>query len=258
MHLNSYFVVITISSRLIGYFSGCSSDMVKWANLFLQQGSVNGVSILKQETWKKMIIPQRTVNDRYKVCLSWFETDIEGRKVYFHSGGDIGYRTFVGFCPSENAAVVLMGSNDFFDGAEAGFAYFQTLFTRKLPALPLKPAQLELRKYIIKGDLAKVKKVFAGMKEEAKQRYDTSATSILELGGMLFERNHRRQATEVLEWGASLYPSDGSWYGHLGDIHVLWKDYDKAKQYYQKALSLQTGYQRRETEVKLAGLLAEN
>lgn len=234
------------------------NDMVKWAKLFLQLGSVNGVGILKQETWEKMITPQRTVNDRYKVCLSWFETDIEGRKVCFHSGGDIGYRTFVGFCPRENAAVVLMGNNDLFDGAEAGFAYFQTLFTGKLPPLSLKPAQLELRKHILKGGLPKVKQVYAAMKAEKNQRYDTSATSILELGGMLFERNHRRQATEVLEWGASLYPADGTWFGHLGDIHAVWKQYGKAKQYYQKALALQTGDQRKETEVKLAALPAED
>ena len=234
------------------------NDMLTWVKLFLQQGSVNGASVLKKDTWKKMITPQRTVNDRYKVCLSWFETEIEGRKVYFHSGGDIGYRTFAGFCPAENAAVVLMGNNDLFDGAEAGFAYFQTLFSGKLPSMPLKPAQLELRKHILKGGLPKVKKVYAGMKAEKRQRYDTSANSILELGGMLFERNYRKQATEVLEWGASLYPADGSWYGHLGDIHAVWKQYDKAKQYYQKALPLLNGDQKKQTEAKISGLPADN
>lgn len=233
------------------------NDMLAWAKLFLQQGSVNAVRILKQDTWEKMINPQRIVNDRYKICLSWFETEIEGRKIYFHSGGDIGYRTFVGFCPSENTAVVLMGNNDLFDGAEAGFAYFQTLFTGKLPATPLKPAQLELRKNILNGGIAKVKKIYAGMKAEKRLRYDTSASSILELGGMLFERNHRRQATEVLEWGASLYPVDGSWYGHLGDIHAIWKQYEKAKLYYQKALPLLSGDLKKQTETKLAGLPME-
>lgn len=233
------------------------SDMVAWAKLFLQEGRVNDNSILNPATWKKMITPQRNVNDRYKVCLSWFETEIEGRKIYFHSGGDIGYRTFVGFCPAENAAVVLMGNNDLFDGAEAGFAFFQTLFTGKLAPLPLKPAQLELRKHILKAGLAKVKNVYAVMKTEKRQRYDTSAGGILELGGMLFERNHRRQATEVLEWGASLYPADGSWYGHLGDIHAVWKQYGKAKLYYQKALTLITGDPKKRIEAKLSEMPAD-
>lgn len=230
------------------------NDLVGWARLFLQEGTLNSHVIIKKETYGKMLSPQRTVTDRYKVCLGWFETEIEGRKVYFHSGGDIGYRTFVGFCPSENVAVVLMGNNDLFDGAEAGFVYFQTLLSGKTPAMPLKPAQLELRKYILAEGLEKVKKVYAAMKAEKPLRYDTSGRNILELGGMLFERNHRQAATGVLLWGASLHPGDGSWYGHLGDIHAVWKQNDKAKFYYQKAISLMSGEQRKEVEVKLEGL----
>ena len=230
------------------------ADLIGWVRLFLQEGTFNDTVIIKKETWTKMLTPQRTVTDRYKVCLSWFETAIEGRKVYFHSGGDIGYRTFVGFCPSENVAVVLMGNNDLFDGAEAGFTYFQTLFTGKLPVMPLKPAQLELRKHILTGGLSKVKKIYTGMKAERPLRYDMRGRAILELGGMLFERDHRQAATEVLLWGAALHPGDGSWYGHLGDIHAVWKQNDKAKLYYQKAISLMSGDQRKEAEAKLEGL----
>jgi CubicO group peptidase (beta-lactamase class C family) len=230
------------------------NDLIGWARLFLQEGTLNGNTILKKDTWQKMLTPQRTVTDRYKVCLSWFEVEIAGRKVYFHSGGDIGYRTFVGFCPSANVAVVLMGNNDLFDGAEAGFMYFETMFTGKVPSLPLKPAQLELCKHVLTGGLPKVKKVYAGMKAERPLRYDTSGRTILELGGMLFERDHRQAATEVLLWGASLHPGDGSWYGHLGDIHAVWKENDKAKLYYQQAISLMSGEQRKEVEAKLEGL----
>ncbi len=233
------------------------NDLVNWARLFLQEGSLSATTILKKATWQKMITPQRLVDDRYQVCLSWFETLIEGRKVYFHSGGDIGYRTFVGFCPTENIAVILMGNNDLFDGATAGFMYFQTLFTGKTPAMPLKPAQLEWRKHILNGGLAKVKKVYARMKAERPIRYDTSGSSVLELASLLFGRDHRRAATDVLLWGASLYPQDGSWYGHLGDIHAVWKQDDKAREYYQKALLLMNGEQRIQTENKLKALITD-
>lgn len=230
------------------------NDLLAWVQLCLQEGSLKGNTVLTQATFRKMITPQRNITDRFSVCLSWFETEIEGRKVYFHSGGDIGYRTFVGFCPAENAAVVLMGNNDLFDGAEAGFAYFQTLFSGKIPLLPLKPAQLELRKHILHGGLAKVKVVYQGMKAEKPLRYDTGAAAILELGSLLFGRNHRQSATDVLVWGASLYPQDGSWYGHLGDIHAVWKQYDKARKYYQKAILFMNGEQRKQIEHKLNDL----
>jgi CubicO group peptidase (beta-lactamase class C family) len=161
------------------------NDLVHWARLFLQEGSFKNKVILKQERWQWMITPQPSVSERYKVCLSWFETEIEGRKIYFHSGGDMGYRSFVGFCPVENVAVVLMGNNDLFDGAEAGFVYFKTLFTGKTPVMPLKPAQLELRKHILDGGMAKVKKVYNDMKAEKPLRYDTSGSTILELASLL-------------------------------------------------------------------------
>lgn len=233
------------------------NDLVNWARLFLQEGSLSDTTILKKATWQKMITPQRPVTDRYTICLSWFETEIEGRKIYFHSGGDIGYRSFVGFCPAENTAVVLMGNNDLFDGAEAGFAYFQTLFTGNIPVLPLKPAQLELRKHILNGGLMKVKKVYARMKAERPIRYDTSGSSVLELASLLFGRDYRKAATDVLLWGSSLYPGDGLWYGHLGDIHAVWKQADQARLYYQKAVSLMSGEQREQTENKLKALIHE-
>ncbi|MDF2382729.1 beta-lactamase family protein [Nostoc ellipsosporum NOK] len=230
------------------------TDMIDWVRLFLREGSSKGRTIIRQDTWKKMLVPQRTVTDRYKVCLSWFEVEIEGRKVYFHSGGDVGYRSFVGFCPEEKVGVVLMGNNDLFDGAQAGFVYFQTLFTGKIPVLPLKAAQRELRKHILNGGMDQVKKVYAGMKKEQPLRYDTTGSGILELAGMLFERNHRQQATDVLLWGSSLYPGDGSWYGHLGDIHAVWKENDKAMDYYRKAMKLMTTEQRKEVEEKMEAL----
>lgn len=95
---------------------------------------------------------------------------------------------------------------------------------------------------------------YAFSKAEKRQRYDTSGSTILELGGLLFERNYRQLTTDVLLWGASLYPGDGSWYGHLGDIHAVWKQNDKAGSYYQKAISLMSGDQRKQVESKLNDL----
>lgn len=93
------------------------------------------------------------------------------------------------------------------------------------------------------------------MKAEKPLRYDTSGSTILELASLLFGRDQRKVATDVLLWGASLYPADGSWYGHLGDIHAAWKQYDKAKIYYRKAILLMRDDQRKQTEHKLNKLI---
>jgi CubicO group peptidase (beta-lactamase class C family) len=104
-------------------------DMLQWVRLYLGKGTYRGTTIIRQKTWELMLTPQRTLAQDYNVCLSWFQTVIEGKKIYFHSGGDIGFGSFAGICPSANIAVVLMGNNQNFDGAEVGFQYFRVMLS---------------------------------------------------------------------------------------------------------------------------------
>ena len=209
---------------------------------------------MQESTWKEMLTPQLRVNDEFQVCLSWFETVIDHRRIYFHSGGDTGFRTFVGFAPSDNIAVILMGNNDLFDGAQAGLRYFRALFNAG-PVTPMvKPIHLELRKLILRNGINSVKERYEREKRSHPLRYDTSAGSILQLAGLLFDHGHRNETTEVLQWGASLYPVDGSWLEHLGDVHAAWQDKQAALIYYRRALALTVDPNRKPLEEKMKGL----
>ncbi|MCG2616986.1 beta-lactamase family protein [Terrimonas sp. NA20] len=232
-------------------------DMIQWARIWLNKGTGKDGSVLQASTWEEMLMPQRRVNDEYQVCLSWFETMIEGHKVYFHSGGDTGFRTFVGFAPSENAAVILMGNNDLFDGAQAGFRYFRALFSAAPVAPVVKSIHLELRKLILTSGIISVKERYEREKQSDPLKYDTSSGSILQLAGLLFDHGHRKETTDVLQWGASLYPGDGSWLEHLGDVHAAWQDKQAALMYYRRALVLTGEIQRKSLDEKIRALEKE-
>ncbi|MBC7934763.1 MAG: serine hydrolase [Rhizobacter sp.] len=213
-------------------------DMLQWTKLFLNKGKINGRQIISESTWKQMLQPRFVVNEQYKVCFSWFETIIGGRKIYFHSGGDLGYRTFVGFEPVEKIAIVLMGNNELFDAAETGFSIFRSIILKVHAQTELKPIHLELRKYVLKEGMEKLKQVYQEEKLKTPARYDTGAESILSLVSWLFDRNHRELTIEVLLWGASQFPGDVSWYGHLGDVWTAWGEKSKAIGYYRQGLAI--------------------
>jgi CubicO group peptidase (beta-lactamase class C family) len=232
-------------------------DMIQWARVWLDHGAVKGGSLIKASTWNEMLTPQYRVNDEFQVCLSWFETVIEGRKVYFHSGGDTGFRTFIGFAPSDNTAVILMGNNDLFDGAQAGFRYFRALFSAAPVTLVVKPIHLELRKLILTSGISSVKERYEREKRSNPLRYDTSAGSILQLAGLLFDHGHRKETTGLLQWGASLYPRDASWLEHLGDVHAAWQEKQAALVYYRRALALTGDIHRKPLDEKIKALEKE-
>ncbi|MET0466445.1 MAG: serine hydrolase domain-containing protein [Chitinophagaceae bacterium] len=232
-------------------------DMIQWASVWLNKGAGKDGSVLQASTWKEMLIPQRRVSDEYQVCISWFETMIEGHKVYFHSGGDTGFRTFVGFAPSDNTAVILMGNNDLFDGAQAGFRYFRALFSAAPVTPVVKSIHLELRKLILTSGIASVKERYAREKQRHPLKYDTSAGSILQLAGLLFDHGHRKETTGVLQWGASLYPRDAGWLEHLGDVHASWQEKQAALVSYRRALALTEDIHRKPLDEKIKALEKE-
>lgn len=52
--------------------------MLKWAQLLINKGEINGHEIIKKTSLENILKPRQEVTDEYTVCLSWFET-IEDR-----------------------------------------------------------------------------------------------------------------------------------------------------------------------------------
>ncbi len=105
-------------------------DLQKWMELWLNKGSIKGVTVLDSASWQDMLIPRGELFPGLDICLGWVQITVDGRKIYCHAGHDIGYRTFVGFDPEHGHAVVLMGNNDLFDPGEPAVEIFKAIFAK--------------------------------------------------------------------------------------------------------------------------------
>lgn len=213
-------------------------DMTRWANVFLQKGSAGGKPVISAATRQSMTQPRRTVYDNISVCLSWFETTIAGKKVYFHSGGDLGYRSFVGFSPETGAAVALIGNNDLFDGASNGFAIFNALFSPAPLQLTPQPVAFALKAYILQEGIQKTRLVYDSLKKAAPQQYDCSAAAVAPLAEWLYDRDHKQPAIDILIFCTELDPKDFHWYEYIGDVYNAWGKKSEAIEWYRKALQV--------------------
>jgi CubicO group peptidase (beta-lactamase class C family) len=227
-------------------------DMLKWADLWLNKGTASGKEIIDANTWEMMLKPEFQVTPEYKVCLSWFEAVIGSKKIYFHSGGDLGYRSFVGFSPETNIAVVLMGNNELFDATQPAFAIFKAILLNTPTDYTKQPIFWELKDHIFKGGIGKVKEVYDQKLKNHPEEYGFGASNVFNLAGWLYDRGHVQQAIDVLLFCTELEPKNATWYEYIGDIYSAQGKKEYAIDWYKKALAADPA--KKEIERKMAAL----
>ena len=94
-------------------------DMLLWAEVNLNQGEINGKRIYSKASYEVLTTSQIKTGGRDSVCLSWFSSYLGDYRMLSHSGGDDGYRSYFGFIPEKEAAIVVMANNDYFPSWEA-------------------------------------------------------------------------------------------------------------------------------------------
>lgn len=216
-------------------------DLLKWCMVFLQHGSINGTRIISKKSWQQMTTPQKVAFADTKICISWFQSTIAGHKVYFHSGGDLGYRTFVGFAPEPGVAVVLMGNNELFDGYTNGFAIFRAVLSKDSLQLAHKSVSYRLKDIILPGGVEKVKQLYHDLQKDSAHYYDFSAGAVANLAEWLYDRGHTQPAIDVLRFCIELAPGDFHWYEYIGDVYRAWNKPGEAVGWYEKALAIAPG-----------------
>jgi len=91
-------------------------DLLRYALLYLNEGtSVTGNEVFSEETYRLLTTPQYRVGINYDIGLGWFLSPAPGsedpeknRDVIEHSGGDVGYGSFLSIITSEDYAFVIL------------------------------------------------------------------------------------------------------------------------------------------------------
>jgi len=94
-----------------GQLRTSSTQLMRFLTAFLLHGELDGERILDSTTVAMMTIPQ--VPHIYSgVGLIWHTSNIGGRVLWGHGGGDIGVSTLMYFCPDENSAAVVLTNGE--------------------------------------------------------------------------------------------------------------------------------------------------
>lgn len=97
------------------------TDMVKWVQLQLNKGTINGQQIISEKTITELHSPQITCDlfnfnfDEIKFSsygLGWFIESYRGKKHVNHGGGIDGFCSYTSFLPDENIGVVILSNLD--------------------------------------------------------------------------------------------------------------------------------------------------
>ena len=89
-------------------------DMSRWAIANLNRGELDGRRILKASTYDVMWKPSVPVGGRSlsKVGIGWFIQTVQGHRIVAHSGGDVGFTSFLVLAPDDGIAVVGMSNHE--------------------------------------------------------------------------------------------------------------------------------------------------
>ena len=175
-------------------------DMLKWAQLYLNKGKINGKQLFTESTYEELLKPQVSINNKDSVCLSWFSRSLGGYKKYEHNGGDDGYKAHFAFLPEKSMAVVVMTNGDYFPAWISADTFLQLVLDEK-PLLPWAiPIHLKLSQHIVKDGVEKCKEIYFYEKENNPEHYLFMPWCMVEFKYWLLDRNYQEEATAIEEF----------------------------------------------------------
>ncbi|MEL6835423.1 MAG: serine hydrolase [Bacteroidota bacterium] len=212
-------------------------DMLRWAMLYLNRGKIDGKQVFSEETYTALTTRTWEYNETNAVCLSWFTSEVEGETLYYHGGGDDGYRTFFGFFPELKAAVVVMGNNNSFQSTPAT-GFFARNFILNTPRQWKKHIQFDLKDLILTEGIESCKAYYHKAKADMPDQYEWDAGDLDDLGYWLLDRGKNQEALDVFMFMIELEPEHAGWHDSVADAYVAMEDTAKAIEWYEKALEL--------------------
>jgi CubicO group peptidase (beta-lactamase class C family) len=211
-------------------------DMLLWARVYLNKGTINKKQIFNENSYN-LLTTVHTPEGMKRVTLSWSLGRLNGSKLYNHSGGDTGYRTFFGFMPEKKSAVVMMvNTDDFWTVNNAASILKNSVFNDSLKSIA--PIHYKLKDYILTKDIEKMKEVYYAEKKKSPQRYAFRGGYIDDLGFWLIDRNHLEKALDVFKFNLELEPEHSGWVDSVGDVYKEMDSIDLAVKWYKKALEM--------------------
>jgi CubicO group peptidase (beta-lactamase class C family) len=187
-----------------GGISANPAILLRWAQLHIEGGSLNGVQILKPETVAMMQAHQAEGAAGASQGLAWFRRAIDGVEIVGHDGGTNGQQTKLIVVPSKNFAIAILTNST--RGASAHAAIGAAALERMLGLKDIEPVTIELSE----ADLAPLAGVYRQELAEITltvtgSGFDVASTNINAFSGV----HTRGDAFRLLPLSRDLFVAEG-------------------------------------------------
>ncbi|MEM9674471.1 MAG: serine hydrolase [Bacteroidota bacterium] len=213
-------------------------DMLKWAQVNLNKGEINGNRIYSELSYDLLTQPQFKAEGRDSICLSWFAHKLGDYRVVNHGGGDTGYLTDFAFIPGMNAALVMMANNDFYWSGDASRILLQKLVLERIEKEWQIPIHYKLKDYILDEGIEKCKEVYFKEKKDNPEKYVFEGRYLDEFGYQLLYRGHKKEALQIFKFHVELEPDNATYAESLAEGYLALNETEEAIKWYQKAVEI--------------------
>jgi tetratricopeptide (TPR) repeat protein len=214
-------------------------EMGNWAIANMNRGTLGEKRILKSESYDVLWEPAKLNNgETTRVGLSWFLRTYRDIETVFHSGGDVGYRTFFVMMPEKKAAAVVLSNCDFAPTGNIAIAALFMALGLESPPIPAPPIRAAVGKAIADKGVDAAIELYRELKDNHPKSYDFGPGQLNRLGYQLIGMKRMDDAIKILALNVEMFPKYANGYDSLGEAYMIAGDKENAIKYYEKALEL--------------------
>jgi tetratricopeptide (TPR) repeat protein len=162
--------------------------------------------------WKPVIAWSDDDPDEYE-ALSWFMGSYKGVQTYSHSGGDVGFCTYLLLIPEKSLAVIVLANTFPAPVKEISNSIIDLLLGNETE--PLKPPVMVALSQVLKGrgPLAAFD-VYCQLVEDLPNQFDAGPEQFCDIAYILIEIKRIPEAMRVLELAKKIHP-------HTDDVYNM-------------------------------------
>jgi len=208
-------------------------DLRKWDRALYTDKIISEAS--RKEAFSPFILKNGDTTD---YGFGWFlDTSPSGKKVVLHSGGWVGFRTFIYREIEEDNCFILLSNNSDSYLGEAVQGVKNILHDKPydIPKITIVDT---LRNVIVNNSLSEGLTLYNDLKSTASEDYNFSEGQLNRLGYELMSLDKNEEAIGVLEHNNSLFPESANTFDSTGDAYLASGDTLKALINFKNAVKL--------------------
>jgi CubicO group peptidase (beta-lactamase class C family) len=212
-------------------------DLKKWDRILYTDKIINETS--KKEAFSPFVLKN---GDTTNYGFGWFlDKSPSGKKVVTHSGGWVGFRTFIYREIEENNSFIILTNNSSNYLIDAVKQVKNMLHDRDY-VIPKMAISDTVAKVVLAQGTKEGIETYKSLKESSSDLYDFRENSLNLLGYQLMQMNKNQEALDILAFNNEQFKESANTFDSLGDAYLATGDTLKAIVNFEKAFAMDSTF----------------